>query len=179
MNTAVRRRYRCPSGACLALALSGCVAPIRGGHATAADLALLGEIVSVFDARPCVDASGGSMEWRSRLYLVRRNDGTRVIVEARTDYDSLVYASSFDDGEARVFQVAVRGRGPSSRLHEVRIPLSGVTGTYRVSELARARGRGSRFRGSAGKIAVRCQLAPVSLSEPVDKASRASKLPPS
>jgi len=179
MSTVAQSRRRRCCVACLALAHWACAAPIRGGQAAASEAALPGEIIAVFDPRPCSDASGGSMDWRSRLYLVRRADGTRVLVEARTEYDSLVYASSFDDGEARVFQIAVRSRGQSPRLHEVRLPLSGAKGTFRVAELARARGRGSRFRGSAGEVAVRCQLSPVSMSESVDKASRASKLPPS
>ena len=179
MNTVIRNRCRCCCVACLALALWACAAPIRGGQVVASDAALPGEIIAVFDPLSCADASGGPLDWRSRLYLVRRTDGTRALVEARTEYDSLVYTGSFDDGEARVFQVAVRSRGQSSRLYEVRIPLSGASGTFRVAELSYGRGRGNHFRGSAGQVAVRCQLTPVSVSESVDKASRARRLPPS
>jgi hypothetical protein len=161
------------------LALPACGPVVRGGE-TVPTTATLGEVVASYDPVPCQDASGASADWRTRLFVVREPSGDEVLVEARAQYDSLVYQSSFADGDLRVYQVAVRSRGEPPRLHEARIPVSGAEGgSFLVAALQQGRGRGDQFRGRAGTVAIRCELTRVSESESVDKAPTTSKLPPS
>ncbi len=138
-----------------------------------------GEVVGTYDPKPCWDASGAPFDWRSRLYVVQRPGGGRELVEARAQYDALVFQYPNEDGTQRVFQVVVRSRGESPRLHEARIPRGdGSDGSYVVAALREATGSEEKLRAQPGPELVRCDLRPVFASQPVDKAQTTSKLPP-
>ena len=167
-------------GGAVWLGCAACAPVVRGGFTTSSDATVPGDVVESYDPEPCQDGSGAPFDWRTRLFVVRGPGGSSQLVEARSQYDELVYAHPFEQGDQLVYQVAVRSRGEPARLHEVRIGISGSEGgSYQVSLLRAGTGREEKFRGVAGTVLVTCRLERVSAPQPVDKEPAASKLPPS
>lgn len=133
---------------------------VRGGTSVAAGHEPAARPLAAYDAVDCRDASGGPVEYTSRVFVVDRSGKGRAVVETRTGFDSLVVDNSFVDGDSRVFQAVVTPHDGKAQLHEFRVPAGPpgpgklvVTPTF--TETGTAQGG---FKAVADKPAITCQL---------------------
>lgn len=138
----------------------GCGGPVvRGGRTVAAGNEPAGRPLAAYNAVDCRDASGGPVEYHSRLFIVDAG-GDRIAVETRTGFDSLVVENSFIDGGSRVFQAVVESPDGKQRLHEFRVP-SGPPGPGKLlvtSSFKETPKTGGGFKALAQKPSISCRL---------------------
>lgn len=95
---------------------------VRGGTTVAAGYEPPGHPLFAYRAVDCKDASGGPVEYQSRVFVIQKKNNERAAVETRSGFDSLVVDNSFVDGQSRVFQAVVKPRDGKALLHEFRVP---------------------------------------------------------
>lgn len=111
----------------LLVACTACsTARIAGGATVAPGSEPPGVTLSLFGMGRCEDESGARMpESEARISVVRLQDGRLVLVERRPGYDSLVVDNGWDEGDTRVFQLALKRSGGVPYLREYRLPRDG------------------------------------------------------
>lgn len=135
---------------------------VHGGRTVRAGDEPAGTSLGAWTTASCRDAHGGPVEQSSRVFLVRRPDGKRVVVEARPAYDSIVVTNSFTDGRELVFQVAFDESDPFL-LREVRLPVD-AHGPGRLvvsSSFFEPQADHRRFRATIRRPAFTCRLDPI------------------
>ncbi|HEX4337966.1 MAG TPA: hypothetical protein VH062_18780 [Polyangiaceae bacterium] len=140
-------------------------AKIAGGAPVAPGSEPEGMAVAYFNVTRCEDANGARVpEQEGHVSLVRMPDARIVLVERRPGYDSLVVENGWDEGDARVFQLAMKRTGGGPFLREYRVPVAGaVTGRVVVVDRVaswRDSSRGFHARYEGEKPALSCDLAP-------------------
>jgi hypothetical protein len=116
--------------ASLPLLLVACAAcssaRIAGGAIVAPGSEPSGFVLSLYGMGRCEDETGARVpEPEARVSLVQLRDGRIVLVERRPGYDSLVVDNGWDEGETRVFQLALKRTDGVPYLREYRLPRSG------------------------------------------------------
>ncbi len=114
----------------LALSLLACAAcssaRIAGGATVAPGSEPPGVTLSLFGMGRCEDEAGARVpESEARISVVRLQDGRFVLVERRPGYDSLVVDNGWDEGNIRVFQLALKRSDGVPYLREYRVPRDG------------------------------------------------------
>jgi len=109
------------------LACSACSsARIAGGTTVAPGSEPVGTTVALFEMGRCEDESGARVpEPRARISVVRLADDRLILVDRRPGYDSVVVGNGWDEGDARVFQLALKRSGSGPHLREYRLPRVG------------------------------------------------------
>jgi hypothetical protein len=101
-------------------------ARIAGGATVAPGSEPPGVALSLFGVGRCEDEGGARVpEPEARISVVRIRDGRLVLVERRPGYDSLVVDNGWDEGDVRVFQLALKRTGGVPYLREYRLPRTG------------------------------------------------------
>lgn len=110
------------------LACAACSsARIAGGAVVAPGSEPAGVTLALFRMGRCEDAKGARVpELEARISVVRMTDGTLVLVDRRAGYDSIVVDNGWDEGDSRVFQLALKKSGGVPYLREYRLPRSGT-----------------------------------------------------
>ena len=143
--------------ACSSAGLAGGVLVGAGGEPAGTTLALYG-------MGRCEDEHGARIPApEARVSAVRLGDGRVVLVERRPGYDSIVVDNGWNDGDERVFQLALKRSGGAPSLREYRLPRSGgdfgrLVVVDRVSRWNDAR-RG--FRAEYSRATLSCSLSPL------------------
>jgi hypothetical protein len=102
-------------------------ARIAGGVTVAPGTEPPGVVVSLFGMGRCEDEAGARVpESEARISVVRLQDGRLVLVERRAGYDSLVVENGWDEGDSRVFQLALKRSDGVPYLREYRLPRTGA-----------------------------------------------------
>jgi len=98
-------------------------ARIAGGATVAPGGEPPGVTLALFGMGRCEDETGARVpEPEARISVVRLQDGRLVLVERRPGYDSLVVDNGWDEGDTRVFQLALKRTGGVPYLREYRLP---------------------------------------------------------
>jgi hypothetical protein len=106
----------------VAVVLLGCGSrAVRGAAVLPAGQEPTAVWVVAYTPAGCADYSGAPAEYRAQLFLIQSTGGRRLLVEARSGYDSLVIHNSYVDGSELVFQVALE-----RLLREIRVPTDGA-----------------------------------------------------
>ncbi len=135
---------------------------VRGGTTVAAGHEPAAHPLAAYNAVDCHDASGGPVEYASRVFVVEKKGKQLAAVETRSGFDSLVVDNSFAEGDSRVFQAVVKPRDGTALLHEFRVPAGPpgpgtlvVTSSWKETSTAQG-----GFKALADKPSISCRLAP-------------------
>lgn len=149
----------------LVAACAGCSsAGVAGGALVAPGTEPAGTTLALYGIGRCEDERGARIpEPEARVSAVRLSDGRVVLVDRRPGYDSIVVDNGWDDGNDRVFQLALKRSGGTPSLREYRLPLSGshfgrLVVVDRVSRWNDSR-RG--FHADYARAALSCSLSPL------------------
>jgi hypothetical protein len=146
-------------------ACSGCAfARIAGGAQVAPGTEPVGNTVALFRVARCEDANGERIpEPEARVTVVRLDDKRLVLVERHVGYDSLVVDNGWDEGNARVFQLAIKGAADGPYLREYRTPLQDArAGRFVIVKRVENWGDSRRgFHAVYTTAALTCDLMPV------------------
>lgn len=96
---------------------------IVGGSAISPGNVPEGRAVAEYELRDCRDAAGAPAARVSRVLVIEKAGGKRVLVELRKGYPSLVVENSFNEGGSQVFQAAIEAGSGDVVVHDFRLPV--------------------------------------------------------
>ncbi len=151
-------------GVAATLSLACSSAGISGGVLVAPGSEPEGATLAFFNVTRCEDANGARVpEPEARVTLVRMSDGRSVLVERRPGYDSLIVENGWNEGDTRVFQLALKRSGKGPLLREYRVPRS-KSGSGQIIVVERVGDWGDSSRGFHARYAkpsMACELSSV------------------
>jgi hypothetical protein len=137
-------------------------ASVEGGTLVARGAEPAGTPVGEFRMVECHDLAGGALPDRDgRVRVVKKSDGTVVLVELREDTDSVVVGNVIAKPDDWVFALALARESGNRYYREYTVPREpGRTGKFIIAKEWTGRDTGDGFGGTYKAASVTCALVP-------------------